>query len=125
MEQLIGKHWHHISEAEAIRLLDSNREKGLSLFEVKHRQERFGLNEMTVKKPRSAFLVFLSQFAQPLVYLLLLAAGVTAVLSHYVDAAVIFGVVLVNAVIGFLQESKAKKAIESLKQMVQTETTVG
>jgi cation-transporting P-type ATPase F len=124
MEKLIGRHWHHLSAAEAILLLDSNREKGLSLFEVKHRQERFGLNELKAKKPRSALRAFLNQFAQPLVYLLVLAASVTAVLAHYVDAAVIFGVVLVNAVIGFLQESKAEKAIESLKEMVQTETTV-
>jgi cation-transporting ATPase F len=124
MERLIGKHWHHLSAADAVQLLESNLEKGLSLFEVKHRQGRFGPNELKARKPRSPLRAFLKQFAQPLVYLLVLAAGVTAVLAHFVDAAVIFGVVLVNAVVGFLQESKAEKAIESLKQMVQTETTV-
>jgi len=124
MEKLIGKHWHHLGAADAVQLLESNLEKGLPLFEVKHRQERFGPNEFKTKKSRSPLRTFLQQFAQPLVYLLVLAAGVTAVLAHYVDAAVIFGVVLVNAVVGFLQESKAEKAIESLKKMVQTETTV-
>ncbi len=124
MEQILSKHWHHLSVADAAALLGSRLEKGLSLFEVKHRQERFGANELKGKKPRSSLRAFLKQFAQPLVYLLLLAAAVTAVLAHYVDAAVIFAVVLVNAVVGFLQESKAEKAIESLKQMVQTETTV-
>jgi len=124
MEKLIGKHWHHLGAADAVQLLESSLEKGLPLFEVKHRQERFGPNEFKTKKPRSPLRAFLQQFAQPLVYLLVLAAGVTAVLAHYVDAAVIFGVVLVNAVVGFLQESKAEKAIESLKKMVQTETTV-
>jgi len=124
MERLIGKHWHHLSAGDAVQLLESNLEKGLSLFEVKHRQGRFGPNEFRARKPRSPLRAFLKQFAQPLVYLLVLAAGVTAVLAHYVDAAVIFGVVLVNAVVGFLQESKAEKAIESLKKMVQTETTV-
>jgi len=124
MERLIGKHWHHLSAEDAVQMLESNLEKGLSLFEVRHRQDRFGPNEFKGRKPRSPLRAFLKQFAQPLVYLLVLAAGVTAVLAHYVDAAVIFGVVLVNAVVGFLQESKAEKAIESLKQMVQTETTV-
>jgi cation-transporting P-type ATPase F len=124
MEKLIGKHWHHISVTDTVHLLESSLEKGLPLFEVKHRQERFGPNEFRTKKPRSPLRAFLQQFAQPLVYLLVLAAAVTAVLAHYVDAAVIFGVVLINAVVGFLQESKAEKAIESLKQMVQTETTV-
>jgi cation-transporting P-type ATPase F len=124
MEKLIGKHWHHLSAAEAIQLLDSSLEKGLSLFEAIHRQQRFGPNELQVKKARSPLRAFLKQFAQPLVYLLVAAAVVTLVLAHYVDASVIFGVVLVNAVVGFLQESKAEKAVESLKQMVQTETTV-
>ncbi len=124
MEKLIGKHWHHLSAADAVDLLGSHVEKGLSLFEVKHRQERFGANELTAKKSRSPLRAFLKQFAQPLVYLLVLAAGVTAVLAHYIDAAVIFAVVLVNAIVGFLQESKAERAIESLRQMVQTESTV-
>lgn len=124
MEKLIGKHWHQLGAADAVQLLESNLEKGLRLFEVKHRQDRFGPNEFKGRKPRSPLRAFLKQFAQPLVYLLVLAAGVTAILAHYVDAAVIFGVVLVNAFVGFLQEAKAEKAIESLKQMVQTETTV-
>jgi len=124
MEKIIGKHWHHLGVTDAVELLGSHLEKGLSLFEVKHRQVRFGANELKGKKPRSPLRAFMKQFAQPLVYLLLLAAAVTAILAHYVDAAVIFAVVLVNAIVGFLQESRAEKAIESLKQMVQTETTV-
>jgi cation-transporting P-type ATPase F len=124
MEKIIGKHWHHLSVIETVQLLDSNLEAGLGLFEVQRRRERFGPNEFTAKKSRSALIAFLKQFAQPLVYLLVLAAGVTAVLAHYVDAAVIFSVVLVNAIVGFLQEYKAEKAIESLKQMVQSDCTV-
>lgn len=124
MEEIFGKHWHHLNASESTQLLDSDGEKGLSLFEVKRRQKRFGPNELRAQKGRSPLKAFLKQFAQPLVYLLVLAAAVTAVLDHYVDAAVIFAVVLVNAIVGFLQESKAEKAIESLKQMVQTETTV-
>jgi cation-transporting P-type ATPase F len=124
MEKIIGRHWHHISAPDTVQILESHSEKGLALFEVKHRQDRFGTNELAAKKSRNSFRAFIKQFAQPLVYLLVLAAAITAILAHYVDAAVIFGVVFVNAIVGFLQESKAEKAIESLKNMVQTEATV-
>ena len=67
---------------------------------------------------------FLQQFNQPLVYILLLAVGVTAVLGEWVDSSVIFGVVFINAVVGFLQETKAEKSIEALSRMVTTEATV-
>ncbi|MBN2242058.1 MAG: cation-transporting P-type ATPase [Acidobacteria bacterium] len=124
MEKIFGKHWHHLSVEETLHLMGCDPQNGLPLFEVQHRLERFGPNEFKAAKRKNPLIAFLAQFAQPLVYLLLLATAVTMILSHYVDAAVIFSVVLVNAVVGFLQESKAEKAIESLKQMVQTETTV-
>ena len=57
-------------------------------------------------------ITFLLQFHQPLIYILLVAAGITAALHEWIDAGVIFAVVLVNAIIGFLQESKAAKALE-------------
>jgi len=66
----------------------------------------------------------LLQFHQPLVYILLAAAFITLILQEWVDSSVIFGVVIVNAIIGFIQESKAEKAIESLKQMMTTQATV-
>jgi Ca2+-transporting ATPase len=67
---------------------------------------------------------FLLQFRQPLVYILMAATLVTAFLQAWVYSAVIFGVVLINAVVGFLQEAKAEKAVESLKDMLITKTTV-
>ncbi len=124
MERIIGKHWHHLPFSEVAQLLGTSVERGLPLFEVHHRQAQFGPNEVTAKKPRSAWRAFVSQFAQPLVYLLVVASVVTAVLAHYVDAGVIFGVVFINAIVGYLQESKAEAAVESLKSMVLTEATV-
>ena len=69
-------------------------------------------------------LSFLLQFHQPLVYILLGATAITAVLQEWVDAGVIFDVVLVNALIGFVQESKAVKAMEALLPNMDSEATV-
>jgi len=124
METILCKHWHHCSSEELATLLDVNLGKGLDSFEVKHRQVRFGPNALTVRKQKNPFKQFLLQFHQPLVYILIAAGLITAVLQEWVDSSVIFGVVLVNAVIGFIQESKAEKAIESLKSMMRTGAAV-
>ena len=66
----------------------------------------------------------LAQFNQPLVIILIVAGAVTAALGEWVDAGVIFGVVVINAIIGYLQEAKAVKAIEALSRAMTTEATV-
>ena len=116
--------WHQLQAEEVVRLLDVNLETGLAAGEVKRRQEKYGLNHITASSGTPAWLKFLLQFNQPLVYILLAAAVVTALLGEWVDSSVIFAVVLLNAIVGFLQEAKAGRAIESLSQMVATETTV-
>ena len=97
---------------------------GLSADEVRRRQQEWGPNRVTARRGPPAWAQFLRQFNQPLVYILVLAVGVTAFLGEWVDSSVIFGVVLINAIVGFLQEAKAEKAIEALARMVTTETTV-
>lgn len=124
MEELICRHCHQIPAEEAALLLETDLQRGLSLFEVKRRQREFGPNVVSEKKSRGALFRFVSQFHQPLVYILVVAAGVTGFLEEWVDATVILGVVLINAMVGFIQESKAEKALESLKKMVTTEATV-
>jgi len=124
MDNLIGRHWHHLPTEEVIDLLDGNREQGLGLFEVDDRREEFGYNVLTQKKGKGPLVRFLLQFHQPLIYILLAATLITLLLQEWVDAGVIFGVVLVNAVIGFLQESKAVKAMEALAKTMVTEATV-
>ncbi len=116
--------WHQLQAEEVVRLLDVDLETGLAAEEVKHRQEKFGLNRITARPGIPAWLKFLQQFNQPLVYILLAAILVTALLGEWVDSSVILGVVFLNAIVGFIQEAKAEKAIESLSQMVATETTV-
>ena len=124
MEKLMAKHWHHLPGAEVVDLLQSNSEGGLDEFEVKRRQEHFGPNIITGKGGRGPLMRLLLQFHQPLVYILLAAGVVTAALQEWVDSGVIFGVVLVNAAIGFLQESKALEAIAALAQTMVAEATV-
>lgn len=117
-------HWHRLDTHEVVQLLDTHCEQGLSKAEVTRRQKQYGPNSVSAKAGIPAWKRFLLQFNQPLVYILLAAAGTTAVLQEWVDSGVIFGVVLINAVIGFIQESKAEKAIDSLSRMILTEATV-
>ena len=124
METLIGRHWHRLSAEQVVELLDSDARDGLMAFDVKHRQKHFGPNEVSAGRRRHPILQFLAQFHQPLVYILMAAGLITALLQEWVDSGVIMAVVLVNAVVGFLQESKAEAAIESLRQIVTTEATV-
>lgn len=124
MEVLLEKHLHQISIDEAIALLDSDADAGLDLFEVQARQERFDPNAIPIQDGHGPLITFLLQFHQPLIYILLVAGGITAALDEWIDAGVIFAVVVVNAAIGYLQESKAAKALEALSRMTITETRV-
>lgn len=111
---LLQKHWHHLPRDEVLVLLESNAAQGLEPFEIARRQENFGPNRLTPKKGKNPLILFLLQFHQPLVYILLAATAITFALQEWVDSGVIFGVVLANAIIGYTQESKAVKAIEAL-----------
>lgn len=116
--------FHELSIQEAIEYLNSNIEQGLSAEDVASRYETYGLNELPVKPGTPAWLRFLLQFNQPLLYILLLAGIVKALLGSLTNAAVIWGVTVLNAVIGYTQEAKAEGAIASLAKAVTTETTV-
>jgi len=116
--------WHQLQAEEVVRLLDVDLVTGLATEDVKRRQEKYGMNRITARLGPPAWLKFLQQFNQSLVYILLVAALVTALLGEWVDSSVIFAVVLLNAIVGFLQEAKAGKAIASLSHMVATETNV-
>ena len=124
MDTLLSKHWHHLPQDEIATLLESDAVKGLDTFEVADRQAQYGANRLTLKKGKSPLVLFLLQFNQPLVYILLAAAAITFALQEWVDSGVIFGVVLVNSVIGFIQESKALKAIEALACAMEGTATV-
>ncbi len=124
METILSKHWHHLSESEVLDLLETDLDRGLDLFAVENRQDRFGPNAITQRKGQGPLVRFLLQFHQPLVYILLAAGLTTALLQEWVDSGVIFAVVLMNAAIGFLQESKALKAINALAKAMTSDATV-
>ncbi|MCX6032573.1 MAG: HAD-IC family P-type ATPase [Chloroflexi bacterium] len=124
MQTLLGHHWHHLRTDEVRLLLETDPAKGLDTFEVRHRQERFGANVLTPQRGASPLVRFLRQFNNPLILILLASSVITAVLKDPLDAAVIFGVVFVNAIIGYVQEARAEQAIEALAQTISTEATV-
>ncbi|MEO0373477.1 MAG: cation-transporting P-type ATPase [Cyanobacteria bacterium P01_A01_bin.17] len=122
--QLQFRSYHDLTSPEVTKVFDSNLKTGLTAEEVAHRYETYGWNQLPVKPGRPAWLGFLLQFNQPLLYILLIAGGVKAFLGSWTNAAVIWGVTIINAVIGYVQEAKAEGAIASLAKAVTTETTV-
>ncbi|MHB0869084.1 MAG: cation-translocating P-type ATPase [Chloroflexota bacterium] len=115
--------WYRLEAEDAIRRLDSSRE-GLSQEEAEERLRRFGPNRLERQKGPNPFVLFLRQFQSPLVYVLVIAGIVTALVGEYVDTAVILVVVVVNAVIGYVQETKAAAAMEALLKMTAPTATV-
>ena len=124
MQQSGEKIWHSLSSEEIISTFESHESNGLTGQAATERLERSGPNELTTAQGQGPVIRFLLQFKQPLVIILLAAALITLILAEYVDAGVIFAVVLVNAVIGFVQESRAMKAIEALARAMTSEATV-
>ncbi|NNN44948.1 MULTISPECIES: cation-transporting P-type ATPase [unclassified Vibrio] len=117
-------YWHQLTEDEVFQRIGSDAECGLSAQEVEHRLAQDGPNVITGQAMMPAWRRMLLQFHNPLIYILLVAILVTMLLGEYVDAGVILLVVVVNALIGFAQESKAEQAIHSLKKMLSSNTTV-
>jgi cation-transporting ATPase F len=124
MDTILQNHWHYLLANEALELLESDPQRGLDTFVIRHRQEHFGPNQLTPRKGKSPLVKFLLQFKNPLIFILVVASAVTAVLKDPLDAAVIFGVVLINAVIGYVQEARAEQAIAALSKTMTAESTV-
>jgi len=112
-----SKNWHAETEQAVFATLQTTRD-GLSQAEVTKRLERYGSNRIAETKSRSPWLRFLYQFHNVLIYVLVAAAIVTAMLQHWIDAGVIFSVVLINAIIGFVQEGKAENALRAIRRML-------
>ena len=116
--------YHCLCESEVLNYFESNLVEGLSTESIASRYEHYGWNELKFKPGKPAWLKFLLQFNQPLLYILLLAGGIKAILGSWTNASVIWGVTIINAVIGYVQEAQAEGAIASLAKTVTTEVTV-
>lgn len=97
---------------------------GLSTIEAGERLRRHGPNRLPSTPKRHPLLRFLAQFRNVLIYVLLASAAITASLQHYIDTAVILAVVLANAIIGYIQESRAEAAMDSIRDMLAAQSTV-
>jgi len=115
---------HGLSAHEVVLLLETDPHRGLADGEAAARLERFGPNALPAPVGAGLLVRMLRQFHHPLIYVLLVAGAITAALHEFADSAVIFGVVLINAVVGFVQESKAEVALEGLRSMVRTTAKV-
>ena len=115
---------HGLATHEVVLLLETDAQRGLSDHEAERRLQRFGPNLLPALETAGPLVRFARQFNHPLIYVLLGAGMVTLALGELVDASVIFGVVLVNAAVGFVQESRAEAALDALRAMVQTSAKV-
>ncbi len=109
--------WPSLSTAEALARVGSARD-GLAAAEAKARLERFGPNRLRPPRRRGPLSASLLQFHNVLIYVLLAAGAVTALLGHCDRRGVILGVVVINAVIGFVQEGKAEQALDAIRNML-------
>src|SRR5262249_41713578 len=116
-----GITWHAMAVDEVVRRLTTNIEKGLDAGEASSRLQKYGPNRLPEGKKRGPFMRFLSQFNNILVYVLLGAGFIKLMLNLWVDASIIFGVVVLNALLGFIQEGKAEKALDSIRNMLSAE----
>lgn len=122
-EDSVHHEWHKLSAEQALALLNSGTQ-GLESSEVDRRQARYGLNRLAPPKRRGPILRLLMQFHNILLYVMISAAIITAFLGHWIDTAVLMMAVLINALIGFIQEGKAESALEAIRSMLSPHATV-
>jgi Ca2+-transporting ATPase len=124
----LDKAWHTLEMEAAATALESDLDEGLTATQVRQRQERFGPNQLRERPPRSFWNMLLDQFNQFLVLILVAAAIVSALIgwteyartgdtAEFIDAAAIMTIVILNAILGVVQEGRAEEALAALKQM--------
>ncbi|MBD1401690.1 cation-transporting P-type ATPase [Pelovirga terrestris] len=114
---------HHIDPDQIIKQLDSPT-KGLSQSEAQRRLEKVGYNRLPAAEKEGILKRFFKHFHNLLIYVLLAAALLTALLGHWIDTGVILAVVIINAAIGFIQEGKAEEALEGIRKMLSLQALV-
>lgn len=122
--------WQTLEKNDVIRRLNTKEREGLTEEEVKIRQAKYGKNKLKDKKKESIIIKFIKQFNDFMIITLIIASIISAIISKmqgendYVDSIIIIGIVIFNALMGVIQEAKAEKSIEALKQMTPQITKV-
>jgi Ca2+-transporting ATPase len=111
------KNWWHLSAGEAAIALGTDLKTGLSAAEARVRLETSGPNELQEKKGRGLLSIFIGQFEGLIIWVLIAAAVVSGFLGEWLDALAILAIILLNAVLGLVQESRAEKSLASLRKM--------
>lgn len=109
--------WHELTKEQIKEATKTDVDAGLSREEAQERLRQYGTNELDEQESPSAFLVFLEQFKDFMVVVLLAATLISGLLGEYVDAIAIILIVVINGVLGFIQERKAEKSLQALKQL--------
>ena len=115
--------WHTLSIGDTLRKLGSNISTGLNSKEVEKRFNTYGKNKLNEKKKENIFIRFLKQFNDFMIIILIIASIISAVVSNmqgsndYFDSIIIIAIVVFNAIMGLIQESKAEKSLEALQKM--------
>jgi len=116
--------YHSMDTGEVISIIDTDPIRGLTDFEVQSRIDQHGLNVLVEKGRTHPIVLFFRQFIDVLIGLLFIAALISLIFGDYIDAAVIFAIVIINGVIGFIQEYQAERSLEELKKMVSKDVRI-
>jgi len=116
--------WHAIAAQDAVAQLGTDGDRGLDVDEAAGRGQEYGPNRLPEIRKQGPLVLFLLQFHNILIYILLGSGFIKLLLGLWLDAAVIFGVVVVNALLGFLQEGRAERALDSIRTMLSAEARV-
>lgn len=115
--------WETLRKEEVLRKLETDRRNGITKEEAKRRQQKYGKNKLKDKPKESIFIKFIKQFNDFMIIILIIASVISAVISRlqgendYIDSIIIIAIVVLNAIMGVIQEAKAEKSIEALQEM--------
>ncbi len=116
--------WHAMNIHEVLTMLGTNSQNGLTEAEAKERLVKHGFNELKKEEKVSPFSIVINQFKNVLILILIIAIALSALLGEYVDAGIIAVIVFFVAILGFIQEYKAERALDALKKMLSPSITV-
>jgi P-type Ca2+ transporter type 2C len=117
MQATLTPRWHHTDLDDVVRLLGTDVAKGLSTSEVEVRARKYGKNELAEAPSQRWWLKLLNQFNEVVIWILIAATVLSAIMGDWLEAGAIFAIIILNALLGFFQEQKADKALASLKKL--------